>query len=293
MNNNTQELINQIIISRKKCMNVKDIAERLDVSKDKVKYIIKRYNIPRYEHIVVCKNCDGEYKTLSHSSVFCTDKCRASYNRKNLGDEKLCIHCNTKFNSYKNFKYCSINCRREYEDKNKKKIVPIPKKMKLCINCNEVYYTHSNVSMYCSKRCRYEYNKEDILKRKMNSRTKHNIKCKECSSFFVTTDNRKRYCSKECKNKFKNRTNELSRRIMIKNNGSIDRDISIERLLKRDGHYCYICNEKMDSELNTNDDYYPSIEHVKALANGGTHTWNNVKLAHRKCNWEKGIKELK
>jgi 5-methylcytosine-specific restriction endonuclease McrA len=34
-------------------------------------------------------------------------------------------------------------------------------------------------------------------------------------------------------------------------------------------------------------DSYPSIDHVRPLSKGGTHEWNNVKLAHRKCNWEK------
>ncbi|WP_210434349.1 HNH endonuclease [Virgibacillus sp. SK37] len=31
-------------------------------------------------------------------------------------------------------------------------------------------------------------------------------------------------------------------------------------------------------------DDYPSIEHVIPISKGGTHTWDNVKLAHRKCN---------
>ena len=32
---------------------------------------------------------------------------------------------------------------------------------------------------------------------------------------------------------------------------------------------------------------YPSIDHVNALANGGTHTWDNVRLAHCECNRRK------
>ena len=29
---------------------------------------------------------------------------------------------------------------------------------------------------------------------------------------------------------------------------------------------------------------YPSIDHVIPVSKGGTHTWDNVKLAHRHCN---------
>ena len=35
---------------------------------------------------------------------------------------------------------------------------------------------------------------------------------------------------------------------------------------------------------------YPSVDHVIALANGGKHSWENVRLAHCKCNTEKSNK---
>ncbi|WP_153301198.1 HNH endonuclease [Priestia flexa] len=73
----------------------------------------------------------------------------------------------------------------------------------------------------------------------------------------------------------------------MKQNGKIDWDISIERLMKRDKGICYLCNESVDIKLDPNHDYYPSIEHVIPVAKGGTHSWDNVKLAHRKCNYLK------
>lgn len=35
-------------------------------------------------------------------------------------------------------------------------------------------------------------------------------------------------------------------------------------------------------------DWYPSIDHVIPVSKGGLHSWENVKLAHRKCNTRKG-----
>ena len=34
-------------------------------------------------------------------------------------------------------------------------------------------------------------------------------------------------------------------------------------------------------------DYYPSIDHIKPIAKGGLHEWNNIQLAHRICNTNK------
>ena len=29
---------------------------------------------------------------------------------------------------------------------------------------------------------------------------------------------------------------------------------------------------------------YPTIDHIKPISKGGTHTWDNVQLAHFHCN---------
>lgn len=70
-----------------------------------------------------------------------------------------------------------------------------------------------------------------------------------------------------------------------------DWSISLEKLYDRDKGICHICGEVCDWSDKTNrngtiiaGNKYPSIDHVIALANGGKHEWNNVRLAHRICN---------
>lgn len=63
-------------------------------------------------------------------------------------------------------------------------------------------------------------------------------------------------------------------------NGPIDEDIDIIALIDRDDGICQICKE-----LCLDD---PSIDHIKPVSKGGTHTWDNVQLAHRICNIKKG-----
>ena len=70
------------------------------------------------------------------------------------------------------------------------------------------------------------------------------------------------------------------RRSRIANNGPIE-CISIDALYDRDLGICGKC-----SEPTLRED--ASIDHITAVVNGGTHTWDNVQLSHLVCNKRKG-----
>ena len=117
------------------------------------------------------------------------------------------------------------------------------------------------------------------------------IDCKCCGTRFATERGRK-YCSNECKKKTINRNKSIRRDKRLSDNGVIDYSITLEKLHERDRGCCHLCGELTyfeDTYIN-DDGYlihgnnYPSIDHVIAIANGGTHEWHNVKLAHRYCN---------
>jgi len=70
-----------------------------------------------------------------------------------------------------------------------------------------------------------------------------------------------------------------------------------QHIIDRDGIDCYICKLPVDFEANHVQgqpgwEMYPHIEHVIPLAKGGHDTLENVKLAHAKCNIDKGVKLL-
>lgn len=56
----------------------------------------------------------------------------------------------------------------------------------------------------------------------------------------------------------------------------------IKTLEKRDGFFCYIC------ENDFSDENPPTIDHFIPLAKGGTWDLGNLKLAHQLCNSAKG-----
>jgi 5-methylcytosine-specific restriction endonuclease McrA len=71
----------------------------------------------------------------------------------------------------------------------------------------------------------------------------------------------------------------------------VDKGITLEKLFRRDRGQCYICGGICDwNDFSIKDNAfiagqtYPSIDHVKPLAKGGEHSWDNVKLAHFVCN---------
>lgn len=59
-------------------------------------------------------------------------------------------------------------------------------------------------------------------------------------------------------------------------------------IFERDGWVCHICREPIDPEAKRPDAWAASVDHVIALANGGTHTRDNMAASHLICNIRKG-----
>lgn len=103
-----------------------------------------------------------------------------------------------------------------------------------------------------------------------------------------------KYCSKKCSQKAQWATHDANRRTRIKAQ-LIDKDISLQGLYKRDNGVCAICGGKCDwSDCSYKGQTfivgknYPSIDHIIPLSKGGSHSWDNVQLAHHGCNTAKG-----
>lgn len=112
------------------------------------------------------------------------------------------------------------------------------------------------------------------------------------------------YCSRSCLNRHTKRksrerygVDNIGRRLKRYGADKAPRDhITLDALIERDGGVCYLCGcttSKADSWHDENGNFicgetYPTRDHVMPIAKGGTHTWDNVKLACMKCNSTKG-----
>lgn len=122
--------------------------------------------------------------------------------------------------------------------------------------------------------------------------------CKRCNAAFLVHPNHNQvFCSLKCQTADSHERSAIKRRIAV-NSSYVDKDITLKKLAKRDKDICWICGEAVDwadydigqNGRRATHKKYPSIDHVIALANGGDHSWQNVRLAHVGCNAKKGVK---
>lgn len=73
-----------------------------------------------------------------------------------------------------------------------------------------------------------------------------------------------------------------TRRMRMMGNGPVER-IDRWAIYERDEGLCHLCTEPCAREEFT-------LDHVVPVSRGGTHTANNVKVAHRSCNGRKAAK---
>jgi len=112
--------------------------------------------------------------------------------------------------------------------------------------------------------------------------------CQKCGQLFIARKNTK-FCSRECLTANNNSRHKDRRLKRIKN---VRREgIDLKKLYLRDKGVCWLCRTSCDwndykitEKAFVAGENYPSIDHVVPLSKGGSHTWDNVRLAHRGCN---------
>lgn len=70
-----------------------------------------------------------------------------------------------------------------------------------------------------------------------------------------------------------------------------DPTVNLKSLIARDGLTCKICGGLCNQSDHGWSKYYgptsPTIDHILPMAKGGSHTWDNVQIAHAVCNIKK------
>lgn len=118
-----------------------------------------------------------------------------------------------------------------------------------------------------------------VARNKQNSKQSHKIK------MLTNKEYRLRANAKAAKQRHKRRTLQL--------NGDI---IDLYELAERDQWQCKLCNQVISKDAKhykgNLDLQGPSLDHIVPVSLGGTHTWDNVQLAHYYCNSIRGNKPL-
>lgn len=184
----------------------------------------------------------------------------------------ICDFCETEMSSpMTHGKCCSEFCNTQLIESKRESI------HNECVYCGKHVFSTKRKRKYCSDTCAQLNNGKSII-------TPFENECRECGKIYMTSNSTSVTCSDNCMRHRRNRLHEINRRTKLKENGPIDYDISIPKLIERDGLDCYLCGDQVNTETHYNNDDYPNIDHVYPVSKGGTHTWDNVKLTHRKCN---------
>jgi 5-methylcytosine-specific restriction endonuclease McrA len=115
--------------------------------------------------------------------------------------------------------------------------------------------------------------------------------CVVCGKEFKKIIYHHLYCSNKCQLKGSRKRQKIKHK-GFNRNGVVDNSITLKLLSDRDKHKCSICGGKVDItdfKYDENGNFiigskYPTIDHILPRTQGGTHTWDNVQLAHQICN---------
>lgn len=106
-------------------------------------------------------------------------------------------------------------------------------------------------------------------------------KCASCGEIFYSQYTNALYCSPKCRKQTGYR--ERCKKYGVLYDGAVTR----LKVVRRDGNTCQICGkvcDENDKRWGTIGPDFPTLDHIKPLAKGGEHTWDNVQCACAMCN---------
>lgn len=251
----------QIIELRRAGLGQRVIAKRLGISKTCVAYACKKHDLcgVRVEGYgsmrkCVCVGCGIEFLRKSHGGA------------KGVYHSRQCAYAHQAEWQYKTVPRCK-DCKAE-----------IPNGT-LCPKCKERRSVLKGM-----QRTSHEAGEQIGLRT-----------CVVCNTAFVGVSHKGQTCSRKCAERrqkdYCNQYREHVRKRRARTNGRHEA-IRLCDLVSRDSGICYLCGHGVDMSADRASGEYGSIDHVHPLSRGGTHTWDNVKLAHRACNIKKRNKIL-
>lgn len=247
----------------------------------------------------ICLQCGAEFKNRraldfrkkNPQQMFCSKVCAGAYKHEH---NPICPECGRRHNGDADGPCCDCKKKMEYE----------ASLHKCCEICGAEFVGLTPQSRRCSIECDKEYARQrakaynNALFVKL---AKPRI-CKWCGNKFIPEYGCKKraYCSVECTDKAFSDAKHARKRLRKKKEtinlsaGVWIQPISLRRLWLRDGGVCQICKKKVDWKLERNaargsDPMCASRDHIIPVSCGGKHTWENVRLAHNKCNRERGV----
>lgn len=258
---------------------------------------------------LTCRTCGSQFIPSVKTQVYCGRECkerrpRVRAPKKPLAEVHICLACEKPFHpkGKDRTRFCGRECGLSFTGlKSQLKATggrvwvssPIRRK---CTACGARF---TGQGAYCSPICRPTAYK-----------AKSTGTCQWCGEAFCRTDAgaSRHLCSEHCRSASraasvrKNRASpktiayrkaDKKRRKALARGADGAERVSPERVFLRDGWRCGICGKKtLPSKRGTTHPRAPELDHIVALALGGSHTYGNTMCACRSCNIAKGAAAL-
>jgi len=251
-----------------------------------------------------CLFC-GEELTGKHQKKYCSVDCQKKDRSRQSAEKRkrICKVCGKEFTMHwlsgkakkgevKEGQFCSRECKWNARRK------PIKVRVWHCKICGK---DMSAYGVYCSDECRkekerrrYHSNSEVIclkLREAYEPKEKKDRVCGICGAVFATAYRTKSYCSYECRRQAEAGSKDARKR--ARKNGVYYEAVNPFKVFKRDGWRCQLCGKKLNPKhRGTTRDDAPELDHIIPWAQGGEHSYRNTQCTCRKCNQDKGAREL-
>lgn len=267
---------------------------------------------------MICKHCGCSFEQRTgpgRKQKFCSEECQRDWWAQNREQHKsytyICQQCGKEYvaKEKNRDKFCSRECAYAHKAKDRPENIARQEAKRQakhntkivyaqCVECGAEFIQRRG-RLTCSAQCQRLLNRRKYAEYAMERKGKNVCVCRECGKEFSAPygDKRRGFCSGRC-----SRTNwkrlhpeqhkiqNQRRRARKYGNGEVQ-SISPREIFERDGWMCGICGKRVDRRLKFPHPKSASLDHIVPLAMGGTHTRNNVQLAHFICNSLKSANE--
>ena len=239
-----------------------------------------RYRHPFPER-AACLTCGTAYQPVKRGQRHCSKACRhlASYRHsRGRRDARECPQCGVEFRrTNEDQVFCSRACVAERFSR------PTP-----CEDCGALLPRHDGKpTTRCGacddQRARIK-SAQQAMRAEERARSLQRT-CLWCQVSFAARNVSARCCSKVCRSRLESR----ARKQRLK--GLAPTIISIVAVYHRDHGRCGLCHKRVPLTKKYPHPLAATVDHIVPITQGGEHTFENVQLAHARCNLLKGNRQ--
>lgn len=201
---------------------------------------------------------------------------------------KTCVVCGTRFTRrsrqskarWESAVCCSPKCQAAHAGRRSASVRHAKVRRIPCPHCGKPFWPWANGVSHARKAC--------CLKPKATkaARVPRSRDCTWCGQSFVVATGSPKVCSKDCARRVSSQRKHIRRRAHGLRTKQVT--LSLPALCHRYNWTCQLCGQPVPRGISAPDPLSPSIDHIIPLSKGGTHTVENVQLAHYRCNTKKG-----